>query len=83
MILSLRHYKILSQGGTQFWRNMTLYNIMKKYLPKFKTEYGNREFCKAIKCPRTYGKDKNRCSNCRAYKFHNYLNANGYKIVKG
>jgi len=58
-------------------------------------EYKSREYCNDIKCPvqmqlnelevgsYDYGKAKLICYNhCRAYKFHHWLDKNGYKIIK-
>lgn len=56
-------------------------------------EYGNREYCKNIKCPiqivikdKPYKADltKEICRNeCKAYDFHKWLEKNNYKIIKG
>lgn len=48
-------------------------------------EYQKHEFCESIKCRLLdnlkEGK-KTACLFCDAYKFHNYLQEQGYKIIK-
>ena len=49
-------------------------------------EYQKHEYCMAVKCPQIVdGQPKNKelCQNvCEAWSFHNYLQRQGYKIIK-
>lgn len=46
-----------------------------------KQEYRNREYCKDISCP-SLDEKLHSCETCGAYQFHDWLQKNGYKIVK-
>lgn len=55
-------------------------------------EYQSREYCRDIFCETQLDIDsqkksktiaKRKCKRCDAYKFHQWLKDNGYKIVKG
>lgn len=53
------------------------------------TEYQKYEFCRAIECPEMLDSfeepvcKETRCKVfCMAYKFHDYLQRQGYKIIK-
>lgn len=48
---------------------------------ELKEKYGNREFCKAIKCSEMATLARS-CSQCRAYQFHDYLITHGYDILR-
>jgi len=53
-------------------------------------EYGNREYCRAMGCTMLGYIEKkimldiakDNCRHCKAYQFHDWLNKNGYKIIK-
>lgn len=51
-------------------------------------EYKSREYCRDIDCETQRLIDKGHwiaeetCKHCRAYKFHDWIKKNGYKIIK-
>lgn len=47
--------------------------------------YQKNEFCKAIEypeLPKRVNREKHNCSECMAYKFHDYLDTNKYHLIK-
>lgn len=57
-----------------------LFDITKSF-----SYYKKNEFCKAINCkelPKRLNEEPNECSQCMAYKFHDYLNTNKYHLIK-
>lgn len=44
-------------------------------------KYKNGDFCISINCESLHDDNKS-CSECKAYKFHDYLKKNGFEIVK-
>lgn len=58
---------------------------VRSFFKIFKTPYGKNEYCKFKKCtelPKRIDGKPNKCSDCEAYKFHDYLNNNNYRIFK-
>jgi hypothetical protein len=56
-----------------------------------KQEYQSREFCRKLPCLHQFEFDngdlskeelKSYCEECRAYYFHDWLQENGYKLIK-
>ena len=50
-------------------------------------EYKSREYCRDTECTVQMIRDAggtpfSNCKNCEAYQFHQWLQDNGYKIVK-